>query len=119
MTHVLGIGHAATHCGESKKPMHSVHFSGSMANSKLLFEMAVFGHSLTHAKQPVQEDSLIMYAIVTSLLGRPLRLPDYEIASSKRYVSWLQRRLPCSALPQIARGYLSNLRQLLCQSAND
>src|ERR1019366_9478619 len=67
MTHVLGIGHAATHCGASKKPMHSVHFSGSMANSKLLSEMALFGHSLRHAEQPVQEDSLIMYAIVASL----------------------------------------------------
>jgi hypothetical protein len=63
------MGHAATHCGASKKPMHSVHLAGSMANSKFFSAIALFGHSLTQAEQPVQEDSLIMYAMFASLLG--------------------------------------------------
>jgi hypothetical protein len=88
MTQVLGIGHAATHWGASKKPMHSVHFSGSMASSKFLSEIALFGHSLTHAEQPVQLDSLIMYAIVAFLLKR----------ESGRCFAWLRHPLAMNRL---------------------
>jgi len=72
ITQVFGIGHIATHCGSSKNPMHSVHLAGSMTKEELLSEMALFGHSPKHAEQPVQEDSLIMYAMVGSLLGSVL-----------------------------------------------
>jgi hypothetical protein len=43
---VFGIGQIAAHCASSKKPMHSVHFSGSMKNAKFLSKIALLGHSL-------------------------------------------------------------------------
>ena len=62
--HVFGIGQAATHCGSSKKPMHSVHLAGSTWKPLSASKIALFGHSALHAPQPMQLDSLIMYAIV-------------------------------------------------------
>jgi hypothetical protein len=44
--HVLGIGQIAAHCGSSKKPMHSVHFTESMKKAKFFSKIASFGHSL-------------------------------------------------------------------------
>jgi hypothetical protein len=46
MMHVFGIGQIAAHCGSSKKPMHSVHFSGSMKKAKFFSKIASLGHSL-------------------------------------------------------------------------
>jgi threonine/homoserine/homoserine lactone efflux protein len=71
MMQVFGIGQIAAHCGSLKKPMHSVHFAGSIANAKLCSEIASFGHSLMHAEHPMQRDSLIIIAIV-SLLSQML-----------------------------------------------
>jgi hypothetical protein len=65
--HVFGIGHIAAHCGSLKKPMHSVHFTGSIANAQLCSEIASFGHSLMHAEHPMQRVSLIIIAIVCLL----------------------------------------------------
>jgi hypothetical protein len=63
---VFGIGQIAAHCGSLKKPMHSVHFAGSIANALLCSEIASFGHSLMHAEHPIQRDSLIIIAIAAS-----------------------------------------------------
>jgi hypothetical protein len=46
MMHVFGIGQIAAHCGSSKKPMHSVHFAGSMKKAKFFSKIASLGHSL-------------------------------------------------------------------------
>jgi hypothetical protein len=46
MTQVFGIGQIAAHCASSKKPMHSVHFSGSTKNAKFFSKIALLGHSL-------------------------------------------------------------------------
>jgi hypothetical protein len=46
MMHVLGIGQIAAHCGSSKKPMHSVHFAGSIKKAKFFSKIALLGHSL-------------------------------------------------------------------------
>jgi hypothetical protein len=45
MMHVFGIGQIAAHCGSSKKPMHSVHFAGSMKKAKFFSKIALLGHS--------------------------------------------------------------------------
>jgi hypothetical protein len=45
MMHVFGIGQIAAHCGSSKKPMHSVHFAGSMKKTKFFSKIALLGHS--------------------------------------------------------------------------
>jgi hypothetical protein len=37
---VLGIGQIATHCGSEKKPMHSVHFVGSILKTKFFSTIA-------------------------------------------------------------------------------
>jgi hypothetical protein len=59
-THVLGMGQIAAHCGSSKKPMHSVHFSALMKNAKFFSSIASFGHSFWQAEHPVHRDCWIM-----------------------------------------------------------
>jgi hypothetical protein len=39
------MGQIATHCGSAKKPMHSVHFIGSMLKRKFFSTIALLGHS--------------------------------------------------------------------------
>jgi hypothetical protein len=67
ITQVFSTGHTAVHCGESKCPMHSVHFFGLMKNTPAFSYMATFGHSGSHAEQPVHWDAMIFNGITLYL----------------------------------------------------
>jgi hypothetical protein len=63
MTQVSSTGQTAVHCGESKWPMHSVHFLGLITKVPFFSEIATFGHSGSQAEQLVHCDAMIFKAI--------------------------------------------------------
>jgi hypothetical protein len=63
MTQVLSTGHTAVHCGESKWPMHSVHFFGSITKVPFFSVIATLGHSGSQAEQLVHCEAMIFSAI--------------------------------------------------------
>ncbi len=63
MTQVSSTGHTAVHCGESKWPMHSVHFLGSITKVPFFSVIATFGHSGSHAEQLVHWEAMIFNSI--------------------------------------------------------
>jgi hypothetical protein len=66
MTQVLSTGQTAAHCGESKCPMHSVHFFGSITKVPFFSVIATLGHSGSHAEQLVHCEAMIFSAIAYS-----------------------------------------------------
>jgi hypothetical protein len=74
---VLSTGQTATHCGSSKKPMHSVHFAGSITNVLPCSEIAWLGHSGSHAEQEVQFFATIRYAILFLSYRSPIWLTRF------------------------------------------
>jgi len=66
MTQVLSTGQTAVHCGESKWPMHSVHFFGLITKVPFFSVIATFGHSGSHAEQLVHCEAMIFSAIACS-----------------------------------------------------
>jgi len=63
MMQVPSMGQTDTHCASSWKPMHSVHFAGSITKLAPFSEIASLGHSGSHAEQEVQFFATIRYAI--------------------------------------------------------